>query len=114
MGDTYFDHKSLLKYTRLTRGQDCEEAMSMIDLVLVKKDVAFCAGCEDIREMGRDLSVHVVLNKVRLMSAWVKRRGLVNGARMTRNKTSRKHQNIEGYPRLLESEKIQWDIDRND
>ena len=38
LGNTYFDHKSLHKYTRVARGQDGLEIISMIDLVLVKKD----------------------------------------------------------------------------
>ena len=39
MGNTYFEHKSLLKYTRVARTQDRVEVKSMIDLVLVKKDM---------------------------------------------------------------------------
>ena len=36
MGATYFEHRSLHKYTR---GQDREEVKNMLDLVLVKKDM---------------------------------------------------------------------------
>ena len=39
VGNTYFEHKSLYKYTRVARGQDGVEVMSMIDLVLVKEDM---------------------------------------------------------------------------
>ena len=39
MGNTYFEHKSLHKSTRVARGEDGVEVMSMIDLVLVKKDM---------------------------------------------------------------------------
>ena len=39
MGNTYFEHKSLHKYTRMPRGQDEVEIKSTIDLVLVKKDL---------------------------------------------------------------------------
>ena len=36
VGNTYFEHKNLHKYTRVVRGQDGVEVESMIDLVLVK------------------------------------------------------------------------------
>ena len=39
VGNTYFKHKSWLKYTRVARGQDGVEVMSIIDPVLVKKDM---------------------------------------------------------------------------
>ena len=33
VGNTYFEHKNLHKYTRVARGQDGVEVKSMIDLV---------------------------------------------------------------------------------
>ena len=36
MGNTYFERRSLYKYTR---GQDGMEVKSMIDMVLLKKDL---------------------------------------------------------------------------
>ena len=39
VGNAYFEHKSLDKYTRVAIGQDGGEVKSMIDLVLVKKDI---------------------------------------------------------------------------
>ena len=39
VGNTYFKHMSLHKYTRVARGQDGVEVKSMIDLVLVKRDM---------------------------------------------------------------------------
>ena len=39
VGNTYFKHKRLHKYTRVARGQDGMEIKSMIDLVLVKGDM---------------------------------------------------------------------------
>ena len=47
MGNTYFEHESLHKYTRMARRQDGVEVMSMIDLVLVKKEM-LCY-LEDVR-----------------------------------------------------------------
>ena len=47
-GVTYFKHRSLHKYTRLGRGQDRVEIKSMIDLVLVKRDMLQYV--EDVRE----------------------------------------------------------------
>ena len=37
--NTYFMDKNLHKYTRLARGQNKVEVMSILDLVLVKKDL---------------------------------------------------------------------------
>ena len=39
VGNTYFKHRSLHKYTRVARGQDGLEVKSMIHLVMVKKDM---------------------------------------------------------------------------
>ena len=39
VGNTYFEHNNLHKYTRVARGQDGVEVKSMIYLVLVKKDM---------------------------------------------------------------------------
>ena len=41
VGNTYFEHKNLHKYTRVARDQDQDgvKIRSMIDLVLVKKNM---------------------------------------------------------------------------
>ena len=39
VGNTYFKHISLHKYTRVARGQDGVEIKRMIDLALVKRDI---------------------------------------------------------------------------
>ena len=39
VGNTYFKHKSLHKYTRVTRGQDRMEVNGMKEPLLGKKDV---------------------------------------------------------------------------
>ena len=39
VGNTYFEHTNLLKYTRVVRGHDGVMVKSMIDLVLVKNDM---------------------------------------------------------------------------
>ena len=39
VGNTYFEHMSLHKYTRVAMGQDGMKVKSMIDLVLTKKDM---------------------------------------------------------------------------
>ena len=39
VGNTYFKHRSLHKYTRVAGGQDGMDVKSMIDMVLVKKDM---------------------------------------------------------------------------
>ena len=49
VGNTYFKHISLHKYTRVARDQDRVEVKSMIDLVLVKR-VMLC-NVYDVREV---------------------------------------------------------------
>ena len=46
MGNTYFEHKNLHKYTRVARGQDGVEVKNMIDLVLMKDMLHFV---QDVR-----------------------------------------------------------------
>ena len=71
LGNTYFKHGSLHKYTRVARGQDGAESKSMIDLVLLKKDMLrYVQNVRAVRRMGRDPSNHhVLLCKVRLVGA---------------------------------------------
>ena len=66
----------------------------MIDLVRVKGTyAAICADVWVVRGMGRGLSDHhVVLCKVRLVRAWIKRRELVVGARRIRSEKLKEHQ----------------------
>ena len=76
VGNTYFKHRSLYKYTKMARGLDGAEIKSMIDLVLVKRDILlYVQDVRAMRELGRGLSDHyVVLCKVRLIGAWIRRR----------------------------------------
>ena len=74
MDNIYFEHKSLHMYTRVARGQDGVEVKTMIDLVLVKKNML--RPVQDVRavkRIGRGLSVHdVVMCKIRLVvSLWL-------------------------------------------
>ena len=62
------------------------EVKSMIDLVLVRRDML--RYMQDVRAV-RDH--HVVLCKVRLVGAWIKKRGVVVGARRIRSKKLREH-----------------------
>ena len=56
MGNTYFKHRGLYKYTRVTRGQNGVEIKSMIDLVLVKRDeLRYVQDVRAVRGMGRSL-----------------------------------------------------------
>ena len=64
---THFKHKSVHKYTRMGEGRGGVEIKSMIDLVLVKRDMLrYMQDVRVVRGMGRVLSDHyVVLGKVR-------------------------------------------------
>ena len=66
--NTYVEHESLLKYTRVARSQYGVEAKSMIDLVLVKRDLLrYVQDVKAVRGIGRGFSdAHVVLCRVRL------------------------------------------------
>ena len=48
---TYFKHRSLHKYTRVAMGQDGVEVKSMIDLLMVKKDMLLYV--QDVRAARR-------------------------------------------------------------
>ena len=69
VGVTYFKHKCLHKYTRVTRGQDRVEIKSMVDLILVKRNVLpYVQDVKAVRGIGRGLSDHhIVLCKVRII-----------------------------------------------
>ena len=57
----------------------------MIDLVLVKRDIQqYVQVVRAVRGIRCSLSDHVVLYKVRLVRAWIKRREVVVGAKRIR------------------------------
>ena len=82
----------------------------MIDLVLVKKDIlCYVLDVKAIRGMGRVLSYHhVVLCKVRLVVAWIKRGKVVNETRRIGSEKFREHQYMIGYDSCLKSKKVEW------
>ena len=87
-GTTHFKHRSLHKYTRVAMGRDNVEIKSMIDLVLVKRNMLQYV--QDVRVVkGMGSSLYVVLCKVRLVEAWIKRREVVVRARRIRSKKQR-------------------------
>ena len=89
--------------------------MSMIDLVLLKIDMLHYV--QDIRvvsRMGEGLSDHyVILCKVRLVGAWIKRIDVVYVARKIRSEKLKEQLYIEGYARCSESKGGEWDEGRN-
>ena len=108
-GNAHFKYRSLHKYTRVARGQDGVEIKSMIDLVLVKRNMlGYVQDVRTVRGMGRSLSDnHAVLCKVRLVRTWIKRREVVVGARRIRSEKVREHQYREGYARSLEGKGVE-------
>ena len=74
VGNTYFKHKSLHKYTKVAKGQNGVEVKSMIDLVLVKKHMQrYVQDKRAVRGMGRGLSDnHIIPCKARLVHAWIR------------------------------------------
>ena len=81
----------------------------MIDLVLVKKDMlCYVQYMRAVRGMRRGLSDHhVVLCKVMLVGAWIKRREGGVGARRFRSQKLKEHQYREGYARFLEGKGVE-------
>ena len=64
--------------------------------------------------MGRGLSDHhVVLCKVKLVGAWIKRREVVVGALRIRSEKLRENQYRERYARSLEGKGVEWDVGNN-
>ena len=61
-----------------------------------------------VRGMSRGLSDHhVILCKVRLVGAWIKRREVVVGARRIRSEKLREDRYREGYTRSLEGKSVE-------
>ena len=73
---------------------------SVIDLMLVKRDmVRYVQDVRAVRRMGCGFSDHyVLLWKLRLVRAWIKRREVVVGARRIRSEKLKEYQYREGYP----------------
>ena len=52
VSNTYFQHKSLHRYTRVARGQDRVEVKNMIDLLMMKKNMlCYVQGMRAVRGM---------------------------------------------------------------
>ena len=115
VGKIYFEHKNLHKYRRVARGQGGVQVKSMTDLVLVKKDMLHFV--QDVRAMGgmgRGILDHpVVLCKVRLVGAWIKRREVVDRVRRIKSEKLREHQKREEYARSFEWKRVEWDGENN-
>ena len=73
VSSTYFEHKSLHKYTKGDGSQDRMEMINMIELVLVKKEMlCYEQDVRVVRGMGRSVTDdHVVLCKFRLVGALI-------------------------------------------
>ena len=101
--------------TSVARGQNGIEVKSMIDLVLMKKDMLrYVQGVKVLRGIGLELSNHhVILCKVRLVETSIKRREVVAGARRIRSEKLREHQYREGYARSIDGKGVEWDGDNN-
>ena len=62
VGNTYFKHRSLHKYTRVAEGRDGVEVKSMTDLVGVKRDMLrYVQDVRAVRGMGHGLSDRYVV-----------------------------------------------------
>ena len=93
VGNAYFNQISVHKDTRVARGREGVEIKSIMDLVVVKRDMLrYVQDVRAVRGMRRGLSHHyVLLCKVRLVGGWIKRRKVVVGARRIKSKKLREH-----------------------
>ena len=65
VGNIYFKHRSLRKYTRVAIGQDGMEVNSMIDLVQVMKDMLqYVQDVRVVRGMEQGLSDHHISKSI--------------------------------------------------
>ena len=71
MGNTYFKYRSLHRYARVARGREDVEIKSMIDRVLVMRDMLRYV--QDVRAVRG------------MVEAWNRRREVVVGARRIRS-----------------------------
>ena len=87
----------------------------MIELVLVKKDILrYVQDVGTVRGMGRGFSDHhVIMCKVRLVNAWIKRREVVSGVERIRNEKLKEQQYVKGSARCLETKRVELDLGRN-
>ena len=90
VGNTYFKHRSMHKYTRVVRDRDGVEIKNMIDVVLVKRGMLLYV--QDVRAVRGISDHHYVMCKVRLVGAWIKRRDVVVRASKIRSEKLREHQ----------------------
>ena len=62
LGNTYSEHNTLFKRTRMVRSRDRLEAMIIIDVVLVEKDMlGYVQYMRAVRGVGQGLSDHQVV-----------------------------------------------------
>jgi hypothetical protein len=89
--NTFFDHKSVHKYTRVGKDRDGAEVKSMIDVVLVKKEMLkYVMDVKSVRGLGMGISDHyIVLCKIKFVGAWMgKKVRRVEVGRLTSEKLS--------------------------
>ena len=65
VSNIYFEHRSLRNYMKVAWGQERVEVKSMIDLVLVKRDMLCCLGFEGsvMNGIWPLIDNHVILTK---------------------------------------------------
>src|SRR5678815_1676101 len=102
VSNTFFKHKSIHKYTRVGVGRDGIEVKSMIDLVLVKKEMLkYVLDVKSVRELGMELSDHyVVLCKIKLVGVWKERK-------MIRKELGRIKSEKDKYLRAITSKSVE-------
>ena len=76
VSNTFFAHKSIHQYTRVKEKADGRVERSMIDFVLVKKEMLkYVMDVRVVRGLSMDISDHiVVLCKIKLVGVWLEKK----------------------------------------
>ena len=109
VSNTFFKHKSIHKYTRVGVGRDGIEVKSMIDLVLVKKEMLkYMLDVKSVRCLEMGLSDHyVVLCKIKLVGTWMERKVIRKEVGKIKSEKFSEQGNKDKYVRTLASKSVE-------
>src|SRR5678815_16083 len=109
VSNTFFKHKSIHKYTRVGVGRDGIEVKSMIDSVLVKKEMLkYVFDVKSVRGLGMGLSDHYfVLCKIKLVGAWMEGKVIRKEVGKIKSEKLSEQDNKGKYVRALASKSVE-------
>lgn len=72
VNNTFLEHKSIQKYTKVGVDQDSIEVKSLIGFVMEMLEVV--TDVKSVSRLEMDISNHAVLSKIKLVGAWKKKK----------------------------------------